>query len=451
VAALLPHVNGAARLAQDAPQSAVKPLRPRTRGLQAGWDDAGEPDAGVLDHGSGYFARANRGPVDKRVVPEQGDDLSGRQRVPPLRGRHRGRGRPQRGQPPIVGDVQLPRNGGHNGARNAQLKRHRRGTVVAVRGIPTRGARTGAGTGTDGRVAPAAAAVLWTQIALPAGVVPVASAAVGGQRGPVAAGSRMAATLARLGRPAATTVVPCIGVAAMSDISETPAVVTGGSGAATRLGRQTAARAVAGCARVVVAPRSVQATVASRAGATLSGLRTWALLGATREGRRGRTVGAPGACLPLFLPGIPETRLAHGGPRRGEGGWSSSRTRGCDSQGPGGVEPRLGRAAARHVGVTPPPCTVSGQRGHLLRRRRNGIRVGRGEVGQHRPGLGCHRQRPRRDVREPQLCQNDPKRGLRLPRDAHDANVVASLIGDGFHLMRQQRAGGMPVGVMMVR
>jgi len=75
VAAILPHVDGAARSAQDVPQSGVQLLLPRTRGLQAGGDDASEPDAGVLDHGSSDLAGPHRGPVDGRVVPEYGDDL----------------------------------------------------------------------------------------------------------------------------------------------------------------------------------------------------------------------------------------------------------------------------------------------------------------------------------------------------------------------------------------
>jgi len=135
-------------------------------------------------------------------------------------------------KPPILGDFRLPRDCGHNGTRDAQLKRHRRGNVVVVPGIPARGARTGGRTGTDGRVAPAAATVLRTPTAVSASVVPVASAAVGGPRGPVAAGGRMAATIARLGRPAATTVFPCIGAAAMPALPAILAVVRGGSGAA---------------------------------------------------------------------------------------------------------------------------------------------------------------------------------------------------------------------------
>jgi len=112
VAAVLPHVDGVARRAQDTPQSGAKPLRPRTRGLQAGGDDAGEPDAGEMDHGSGDLAGPHRGPADGRVVPEQSDDLAGRERVLPLRGRRQGRGRPRRGQPLLAGDVRLPWDGG---------------------------------------------------------------------------------------------------------------------------------------------------------------------------------------------------------------------------------------------------------------------------------------------------------------------------------------------------
>jgi len=83
----LPNVNGAARLALDAPQGVVEPLRPRPRGLQAGEDVGGEPNASVLDHSGGDLAGPHLGLVDGRVVPEQGDDLPG---LP------RGRGRPQR-------------------------------------------------------------------------------------------------------------------------------------------------------------------------------------------------------------------------------------------------------------------------------------------------------------------------------------------------------------------
>jgi len=102
VATILPHVDGAACCTQDALQSGVKSLRPRTRGLQAWGDDPVEPDAGVLDRRSGDLAVPHRGPVDGRVVPEQGDDLPGRERVSPLRGRHWGRRRPRRAPPPIA-------------------------------------------------------------------------------------------------------------------------------------------------------------------------------------------------------------------------------------------------------------------------------------------------------------------------------------------------------------
>ena len=64
------------------------------------------------------------------------------------------------------------------------------------------------------------------------------------------------------------------------------AVVTGGSGAAARLGRPPVTKPVAGRAGVVVAPRKSPAAVASRAGTTLAGLRPLGPFSAAREGRR---------------------------------------------------------------------------------------------------------------------------------------------------------------------
>ena len=122
-------------------------------------DDVGEPNAGVLDHGSGDLAGPRRGPVDGRVVPEQGDYLPGRERVSPTRGRHRGRGHPRCGQPLIASDVRPPLDRSHNRTRDAQLERRRRATVVVVPDIPTRGALTGNPAGPSGRVSPIAWAV----------------------------------------------------------------------------------------------------------------------------------------------------------------------------------------------------------------------------------------------------------------------------------------------------
>jgi len=124
---------------------------------------------------------------------------------------------------------------------------------VFVPDIPTRGARTGGRTGTNGRVASIATAVPWAPTAVVAGVVPVALAAVGSPRGTVTAGGRMAATITRTGRlPGAA--AQYIGMAAVPAPLAILAVVTGGSGAAARLGRPPVTGPLAGRAGVVVAP-----------------------------------------------------------------------------------------------------------------------------------------------------------------------------------------------------
>jgi len=178
----------------------MEPLCPSRRGLEAGRHDAGEPDAGVLHQGGGEFRGTHLGPVHGLVVPKEGYDLPGRERVPPRRACHRSGRLPQRGQPPVVGDVRLPRDGGCGGAHYPKLQQRRRRAVVVVTGVPACGAQTPGGcTDSVGGVLPAVPAGLRppmevvADVALRPGDRPgtasgVSPAVTLGLRAPVAAG-----------------------------------------------------------------------------------------------------------------------------------------------------------------------------------------------------------------------------------------------------------------------
>jgi len=205
-------VNGAARLTQDAPQSGVEPLRLRARGLDARRDEAGEPDAGVLDQGGGDLTGTHHGQNDTRVVPEQGDDLFRREGVPPLRGRHQGGKRARSGQSPIAGNVRLPWDGGRDRAGDPQLHRRHGATVAGGTGSSARGPRIGG-------------SVLRTPRELAAGTA-IAGLGTGKRLSwSTMAGGRIHTTVARNGgRPGVVT--PYVGVAS---VPSPPAIVVVGA------------------------------------------------------------------------------------------------------------------------------------------------------------------------------------------------------------------------------
>jgi len=126
---------------EDAPKGGLEPLRPSPRVLEAGRHDAGEPDAGVLHQGGSDPRGTHPCPVHGPVVPKEGYDLPGRERVPPRRGCHRSGGLPQRGEPPVVSEFWLPQDGGCDGAHYSQLQQSRCWAVVVGTGVPAREAR----------------------------------------------------------------------------------------------------------------------------------------------------------------------------------------------------------------------------------------------------------------------------------------------------------------------
>jgi len=91
-AAVLPNVNWATRPTEYTAQGSMEPLRPSPKGLEAGRQDAGEPDAGVLYQGGGEFRGTHLGPVHGPVMLKQGCDLTGRERDPQRRVWHRSGG-----------------------------------------------------------------------------------------------------------------------------------------------------------------------------------------------------------------------------------------------------------------------------------------------------------------------------------------------------------------------
>ena len=203
-AAVLPNVNSATRPTKDTPQGGLEPLRLSLRGLEAGRHDAEEPEAGVLHKGVGELRGTHLGPVHGPVVPKEGYARPGSEKVPPRRGCQRNGGLPQRGQPPVEGDVRLPRDGGCDGAHYPQLEQRRRRAIVVGTVDPARAARTPGGRlhGIGG-VSPA----------VPAGLRPTMAAVIGvalrpGGR-PSAAGGVSPAVTVRLRVP----VVAAMGVA----------------------------------------------------------------------------------------------------------------------------------------------------------------------------------------------------------------------------------------------
>jgi len=55
-----------------------------------------------------------------------------------------------------------------------------------------------------------------------------------------------------------------------------------------------------------------------------------------------------------------------------------------------------------------------------------------------------------RDISMTTPGQHDPQRGVRRPRDAQDADVVAPAVRDGTNLVGQQGAGCLTGGLVMV-
>ena len=155
-ASVLPHVLEVACFTQYAPQGGMESLCPSPRRFEAGRHDTGAPDVGVLQQGGGALRGTHLGPVHGRVVPSEGYDLPGRERLPPRRGCHRGRGLQQWGQPRIVGDVRLPRDGVRDGASDPEFQQRRRGAVVVGTSVPTRGGRTPGGRPGAGGAGPPA-------------------------------------------------------------------------------------------------------------------------------------------------------------------------------------------------------------------------------------------------------------------------------------------------------
>jgi len=321
VAAVLPNVDWATRPTENTAQGGMEPLRPSPRGVQRGRHDAGEPDAGVLNRGGGEFFGTHLGLVRGPVVPKEGYDLSGRERVPPRRRCHRTRRLPQRGQPPVVGDVLLPLEGSCDGAHYSKLQKRRRRAVFVGTGVPARRVRTPSGrTGGVGGVLsaipmglrPRMAAV--ADVALRPGSRPgtagrVSSAVTLGLRVPVAAGGGVA--LRPGGRPGAAGRVSSavvlrlrVAMAAVADVSLRPGRrpgTAGGVSPATTLGLLVPVAAGGG---VLLRPGGRPSAAGGVSPAVVLGLRVPMAAGVGVALRPGGRPGAVGGVSPVVALGF---------------------------------------------------------------------------------------------------------------------------------------------------